>query len=81
MKENIAVTGTIDGAIVGHTIGKAPPLPNTIIFHSIENGDEMMKISPDGFYVRGEKIQKDGDEVRKVYDAFVSWLKTTGLSV
>ncbi len=81
MKENIAATGTTTGAIAGHATGKAPPLPNTIVFHSMESGGEMLKISKDGFYVRGEKIPQDDAEARKVYDAFVSWLRGKGYHV
>lgn len=81
MEGNIAATGTTTGAIVGHTIGKASPMPSTIFFHGIESGGEMLKIAQDGFYVRGEKIPQDAAEARTVYDAFVSWLRTTGHNV
>jgi hypothetical protein len=81
MNGNIVATGTITCAIAGHTIVKASPAPNTIVFHSIESGGEMLKIAQDGFYVRGEKIAQDDAEARKVYDAFVSWLRTTGHNV
>lgn len=77
MDGNIVATGTTTGAIAGHTIGKASPMPNTIVFHSIESGGEMLKIVQDGFYVRGEKIPQDDAEARTVYDAFVSWLRRT----
>lgn len=81
MEGNIVATGTTTGEIAGHAIGKAPPMPNTIVFHSIESGCEMLKIAQDGFYVRGEKIPQGDAEARTVYDAFVSWLRTTGHNV
>lgn len=73
MDGNIVAT-----AIEGHAIGKAPEMTGTIVFHSIESGGEMLKIARDGFYVRGEKVAQDDAEARTVYDAFVSWLRTTG---
>ena len=78
MNGNIAVTGTVTGAIAGHSIGKAPPMPSSIVFCSVESGGEMLRIAHDGVYVRGEKIPQDDAEARKVYDTFVSWLRTTG---
>lgn len=56
-----------------------PQMTGTIIFHSIENGAEMLKITPDAFYVRGERLVQDDAEARAVYEAFVSWLRTTGM--
>jgi hypothetical protein len=67
-------------AIEGYAIGIDPSIPSTIVFHSVEGG-EMLKIARDGFYVRGEKVPQGGDEARTVYDAFVSWLRTTGRNV
>jgi hypothetical protein len=52
-----------------HTPGKE----NTISFY-IAGNDEMLKISPDGFYVRGRPVPIDTHEAKTVYDAFLSWL-------
>lgn len=76
MEGNTVATG-----ITVEAIGKTPPPPNTIVFNSIENGVEMLKISRDGFYVRGEKVPQDDEEVKVVYDAFTSWLRTTGYNI
>jgi len=52
-----------------HTPGE----DNAISFYIVGN-DEMLKISPDGFYVRGRPVPIDEHEARTVYHAFQSWL-------
>jgi hypothetical protein len=37
-------------------------------------GDEMLKITPNGFYVRGVKVEQDNKEAEIVYNAFKQWL-------
>ena len=37
-------------------------------------GDEMLKITPEGFYVRGVKVPQDDKEAETVYNAFKQWL-------
>ncbi len=44
------------------------------ITFNAEKNDEMLKITSDGFYVRGVKLEQDEQEARRVYDAFHSWL-------
>jgi hypothetical protein len=46
---------------------------NTISFY-IAGNDEMLKISQNGFYVRGKRIPMDDKEAETVYNAFQSWL-------
>lgn len=48
-------------------------MKNTIIFKSSFN-DEMLKITPDGFYVRGVKVPQDEREAESVYKTFHQWL-------
>jgi hypothetical protein len=48
-------------------------MKNTIIFNGSAN-DEMLKITPDGFYVRGVKVQQDEREAESVYKTFHQWL-------
>lgn len=43
--------------------------PDNIIFHS--SGKEMIRISKDGFYCCGEKL----DDVHNIYERFHEWLK------
>jgi hypothetical protein len=45
---------------------------NSISFHSA--GEEMLRCSPDGFYVRGKKIDQDDKEAQVVYNSFKEWL-------
>lgn len=39
---------------------------------------EMLRIASDGFYVRGVKLEQDGNEARAVFDAMQAWLKDHG---
>ena len=48
-------------------------MKDTITFRSSTNS-EMLRISPDGFYVRGEKIPQDEHEAETVYKTFHQWL-------
>ena len=49
----------------------APP-ENAISFHS--GKDEILKITEDGFYVRGKKVPVDEEEGLAVYRAFKQFL-------
>ena len=59
----------LNNALQIHT----PAKENTISFY-IAGNDEMLKISPDGFYVRGQPVPMDEHEAKTVYSAFQSWL-------
>ena len=48
-------------------------MKDSITFRSSHN-DEMLKISPDGFYVRGVKVPQDKYEAEMVYKTFHQWL-------
>ena len=50
---------------------------NGITMHS--GGEEMLKISPDGFYVRGVPVPQDDKEAVTVYNAFKQWLAWAAL--
>ena len=45
---------------------------NSISFHVLS--EEMLRCGPDGFYVRGEKVNQDDNEARIVYNSFKEWL-------
>jgi len=47
-------------------------LPNTITLRS--GAEEMLKCSPEGFWVRGVKVAQDDKEAEVVYNAFKQWL-------
>jgi hypothetical protein len=51
---------------------------NAITLHS---GDiEMLKITEDGFYVRGVKLTQDDKEIKEVYNCFKEWLTWSTLN-
>jgi len=45
-----------------------------ITMHAVDGGDEMLKVTKEGFYVRGKKIDQDDKEAEIVYNAFKQWL-------
>jgi hypothetical protein len=48
------------------------PKPNNIVLNA--GGTEMLRVGPDGFYVRGVKVPVDDKEAKTVYEAFKSFL-------
>ena len=48
------------------------PKPNNITF--MQGQTEMLKVSDDGFYVRGVKVAQDDKEAETVYNAFKEFL-------
>jgi hypothetical protein len=36
--------------------------------------DEMLRISKDGFYIRGKRVPQDDKEALVVYNAFKAWM-------
>lgn len=46
---------------------------NNITFNADQHS-EMLRISKDGFFVRGVRIPQDEKEAEKVYNAFHAWL-------
>lgn len=48
------------------------PLESNITFHTGPN--EMLKVTGDGFYVRGKKVPVDDKEAEAVYKAFKQFL-------
>jgi hypothetical protein len=46
--------------------------PNTIT--CMAGGAEMLRVSPDGFWVRGKKVEQDDKEAEAVYNAFKAWM-------
>jgi hypothetical protein len=49
---------------------------NDITFNTdtSDQPDELLRISSDGFYVRGEKVPADDKEALSVYNSFQQWL-------
>ena len=46
--------------------------PNNIT--CLAGGEEMLRIGPDGFYVRGVKVPQNDQEALAVYNAFKQWM-------
>ena len=46
--------------------------PNAIT--CMAGGAEMLRVGPDGFWVRGVKVAQDDTEAEVVYNAFKAWM-------
>ena len=55
-----------------HQVQGTDEFQNSISFHSA--GEEMLRVSPDGFYVRGVRLEQDDREAQIVYNSFKEWL-------
>lgn len=55
----------------------SPPESNIVMN---TGNDEMIKITKDGFYVRGVKVPADDKEAEEVYNAFKRWLAWSTLT-
>jgi len=54
--------------------------PNTItLCAGGDEPNEMLRITPDGFYVRGVKLEQDQKEAALVYNAFREWMTWAAL--
>ena len=49
-------------------------LRNTITFCAGNPTTEMLKVSQEGFWVRGVKVEQDAKEAETVYNAFRAWM-------
>ena len=47
------------------------PMNNIIC---LAGGAEMLRVGPDGFWVRGQKVKQDDTEAETVYNAFKAWM-------
>lgn len=54
------------------------PEPNAIVMHGSEH-DEMIRVTAEGFYVRGVRVPADAKEAETVYNAFKQWLAWASL--
>jgi hypothetical protein len=53
------------------------PVPNNII--CMAGGEEMLRVGPNGFWVRGVKVEQDDKEAQAVYNAFKQWMAWASL--
>ncbi len=52
--------------------------PNTITLRC--GTEEMIRVTSEGFYVRGELVPQDQQEAKQVYHAFKQWLAWAALN-
>jgi hypothetical protein len=57
---------------VSPTVSFRDPAPSNIT--CLAGGEEMLKVGPDGFWVRGVKVEQGPDEAQAVYRAFKEWM-------
>jgi hypothetical protein len=50
------------------------PNPDAAISMMAGGADEMIRVTKDGFWVRGVKVAQDDKEAEHVYNAFKQWL-------
>jgi hypothetical protein len=62
----------LDSALPTPILSITAPPKNNIVFHG--GAAEMLKITEDGFYVRGKKVPVDEEEGLAVYRAFKQFL-------
>lgn len=48
--------------------------PNQIIFY-LNHDQEMLRLAPEGFWVRGVQIEQDAQEAARVYEAFNAFMQ------
>ena len=51
----------------------------SIVMHA-GNNDEMIRVTKDGFWVRGKKVEQDDKEAETVYNAFKQWMAWAALT-
>ena len=75
-------TATNTDPIIGFTVSNesATNLESMICFfnNTVNPQEEMLKISADGFWVHGVKVEQGPEEAEAVYTAFKAFLKSTG---
>jgi hypothetical protein len=55
-----------------YTFHNSSEYQNTVSFHCA--GEEMLRLGPNAFYVRGKKVEVDDKEAQTVYNSFKEWL-------
>lgn len=63
---------TLDDNGPKYTFRNDSSYENSVTFMS--KGEEMLRCGPDGFWVRGEKVEQDDNEAKIVYNSFREWL-------
>lgn len=67
---------------VSHDMGGSTE-ETTYVFRAgnlLDDNNEMLKITEDGFWVRGVQVASDDKEAKVVFEAFKQWLAWSALS-
>lgn len=56
------------------------PDPDSAISMMASGNDEMIRVTKDGFWVRGVKVAQDDKEAETVYNAFKQWMAWAALT-
>ena len=70
-------------AVVGwneNTVTLARPEKHLNVIFNGPQG-EMLRLSREGFYVRGELVPQDAKEARRIHNAFLAWMRAQGMAV
>jgi hypothetical protein len=66
-----------DYTITHPSVSFRNPEPNNIT--CMAGGEEMLRVGPDGFWVRGIKVEQNEGEAQAVYNAFKQWMAWASL--
>jgi hypothetical protein len=56
------------------------PNPDASIVMHAGGADEMIRVTRDGFWVRGVRVEQDDREAETVYNAFKQWMAWAALT-
>ena len=56
------------------------PKPDAAILMMASGADEMIRVTKDGFWVRGVQVPQDDKEAETVYNAFKQWMAWAALT-
>jgi predicted Zn-dependent protease len=74
------ITTGAQNTALGYKAMEVQPVETNITFHTgSSDQQEMLRITKDGFYVRGVKVEQDDKEAERVYNAFKRWMVETEL--
>jgi hypothetical protein len=67
----------MDSPTDSDSVNFRPVDPNTITLYA--GGSEMIRVAPDGFWVRGVSVPQNEQEAQAVYNAFKQWMAWASL--
>lgn len=67
-------------AVCGMSNYQFTPRTDPNIITCMAGGVEMLRVTPEGFWVRGVPVEQDDTEAQVVYNAFKSWMSWAQLN-